>query len=681
MSDEEKYDALLMNIASQHTGGIHELLDTLFGFFARKTDLYTSPNVDQKPEELILQAFHKWEKVALAKHKKDKAERDEADRVRREKLRRKREEEEGEKNESSRIVEVTDEEADRITRENAQAKAQKMVSDNKAPVLKETETKVTESSDAKEENKDEKKEDDDENEEDKGKEKPNTGNGWTGPHYSWTQTLEEIDLRVPINISARVKSKDIIVKFDRKHLTVGLRGHPPIIDGETFAELKKEDSIWTLDDGKLIHIVIEKVNKMEWWSRVVKSDPEINTRKVQPENSKLSDLDGETRGMVEKMMYDQHRREAGLPTSDEQKKQDMLQKFMGAHPEMDFSKCKYRMPKRKTGQRKKAEKQKERQKVLASAYSNKQLVEWPCNFLMECDRCKKQQKNRAFCYFCQAVQTLPVCAQCGKQKCLSKSGDCLVKHGVIHATGLQLVGAICDYCEAWICHSKKCLTTHPCQCPLQNGDCIECNRSVWEQGGRVFQCSFCTQFLCEDDQFEHQASCQVLESENYKCASCSKHGQWSCLRCKVCYCDEHIKRRGFKYTQGEAYPCPKCNFPTKETKDLAMSTRAYDYGRKTEKGYGDIDEEEEETTLGMTGGCDYFTRGDGSRNFTFGGRVIEERAPRDEDDSDEDEDDDEDDEDDDDDDDEEDDDEEEEEEDGDDNNEDKEENEKSPEQQ
>ncbi|KAF9535417.1 nuclear movement protein nudC [Crepidotus variabilis] len=156
--------------------------------------------------------------------------------------------------------------------------------------------------------------------------------------YKWTQELGEVEITVPVPQGTR--SRDLSVVLQKKKLSLGLKGQEPIMAGELSKEIKVEDSTWTIQDNKAVLFHLEKLDKQTWWQHILTHDPKIDTTKIEPQNSKLSDLDGETRGMVEKMMFDNQQKQLGRPTSDEMKKMEALKKFQDMHPELDFSKAK-----------------------------------------------------------------------------------------------------------------------------------------------------------------------------------------------------------------------------------------------------------------------------------------------------------------------------------------------------
>ncbi|CRK97778.1 CLUMA_CG011157, isoform A [Clunio marinus] len=299
------------------------LLHTIAGFLARKTDFFTGGD-DGEWEKVLLKIFRSEGANAITIAKQKRKEKEEAEKKRQEASKKKRQEEEeaaaAMARQSASITELTDEEATKLQME---------LDGKKKGVEEPVEVSKPLGDQA-----------DEDDEAEKGKLKPNAGNGCDLENYRWTQTLQEVELRVPFKNITNLKSRDVVCVISKKALKIGLKNQTPVIDGELNAEIKTEDSLWTIDKNSVV-ITFEKINQMSWWDKLVKTDPPISTRKINPEPSKLSDLDGETRSLVEKMMYDQRQKEMGLPTSEDQKKQDVLQKFMKEHPEMDFSKCKF----------------------------------------------------------------------------------------------------------------------------------------------------------------------------------------------------------------------------------------------------------------------------------------------------------------------------------------------------
>ena len=312
----EQFDGLLMTCLQQG-GGITNFFDSIFGFLERKSDFFAN---EKQSKSYVDVHYNKWLRRYEEKKEREK------------KIRERKEAEEKAKlnptqNSTATVKEITPEEFERRQKEEEMKKKIAEAEKNKPAEKKE----------------DDKKEDDGDKLQE-GHVMPNKEKGYNLEKYSWAQ-MDIKEITITFYVDSKIRGRDLDIHCDNTHFFAGIKGQTPIIDSELHAAIKSDTMIWTLEevkDKKLVTITFEKANPT-WWECVEKDDKTlVDTRKIQPEPSKIADIeDPELKAQVEKMMFDTRQKAMGKPTSDILQKAPQLEEFMRKHPEMDFSKAKF----------------------------------------------------------------------------------------------------------------------------------------------------------------------------------------------------------------------------------------------------------------------------------------------------------------------------------------------------
>lgn len=147
------------------------------------------------------------------------------------------------------------------------------------------------------------------------------GNGGATKNYTWTQTIDETSVLVPV--PERIKGKDISVSIKQSAVSVRMkkaseREDSPrtLLEGELVEKIRTDESTWSLEGGVLI-LTLDKLKKT-WWETVLVGDDKIDTTLVDSRR-RIDEYDGATQAAIRKIMFDQRQERLGLPTSDERR--------------------------------------------------------------------------------------------------------------------------------------------------------------------------------------------------------------------------------------------------------------------------------------------------------------------------------------------------------------------------
>ena len=304
-TDDERFDGLYLNVA-QTTRGIEPLLDTVFSFLRRKTDFFDGPPGAEDGSAAAIAKVNLVLKKHANLYRKDKLAKEEKRKEARQKSKTSKTKSKTTVTQPFKKTEPDNEEEEIIEMGSGGDFDVSKPVVSKKPVISplkndsqpSPKTEVIEPSIERTSNATTKTKESTENDSDDDNGPPPVGNGGSVPgKYVWTQTLAEV--MVNVSVPENTRGRDVQVNISRSHLKILLKStQVVVVDADLTSPIICDDSFWTIEDGNRLVVNLQKLNQMQWWDSVCKGDPTINVRSIRPENSSISDLDGETRKTV-----------------------------------------------------------------------------------------------------------------------------------------------------------------------------------------------------------------------------------------------------------------------------------------------------------------------------------------------------------------------------------------------
>lgn len=117
--------------------------------------------------------------------------------------------------------------------------------------------------------------------------KPNSGRGGNERNYSWTQTLSEVTVTIPLSspkVHGGAKCKrNVKCLMTDNHIMVRVDNCKPILLGKLYAAISSDGSFWAFDrhDG-VVTLHLEKQDIIHWWACVIVGHREIDLDYLDP---------------------------------------------------------------------------------------------------------------------------------------------------------------------------------------------------------------------------------------------------------------------------------------------------------------------------------------------------------------------------------------------------------------